>query len=251
MLNYIALRHFTKIYRKPVILLMGAPGVGKGTYGKRLSLKLNMPIFSTGEYFREIIKNKQPDPFVDNIRNTLYSGKLIDDQTMRIVLEKRLFQDENPNAKGVIFDGTPRTLKQALEFNKLILKPYIIFFHINKNILIEKLLGRRECEKCRMPYNLCSIKRDGYDLNPLLPKKNENHCDICNGKLIKRVDDTSEIISKRLMLYHTITIPMWEMYKKQKSYIECEPKRGVKDYPDIEKLICEFLQDRGVLNEIN
>lgn len=230
-------------YTKPILLLMGAPGVGKGTYGKRLSKDWNMPVFSTGEYLRNILQNEK-SALADQIRGIVQSGKLVGDDIVYKIMERRLLRDEDKNAKGIILDGFPRTVDQAKLMEKLGTVTAAMNFFLRDDILVEKLAGRRECEKCHTPYNVATIRRDGYDMDPLMPKKNAELCDSCDGKLIQRQDDTPEVIKDRLEVYKSKTAPLEGYYKEKGVYIEFEPKRGVKDYPEIKQKLEEFLKSR-------
>lgn len=230
-------------YSKTILLLMGAPGVGKGTYGKRLSKDLNMPIFSTGEYLRALLKTDKSD-LGNQLRAIVQAGKLVDDATIMKILEKRLFKDEEKKAKGIILDGFPRTVSQAEMLDKIGEVKAAMNFFLRDDILIEKLAGRRECEKCHIPYNVATIRRDGYDMEPLMPKGSPDTCDACKGKLIQRADDTEKVIKDRLTEYKNKTAPLEGYYKKKGVYLEFEPKRGVKDYPEIKKKLEEYLAKR-------
>eukprot|EP00826_Nyctotherus_ovalis_P046612 TRINITY_DN5289_c0_g1_i2.p2 TRINITY_DN5289_c0_g1~~TRINITY_DN5289_c0_g1_i2.p2 ORF type:complete len:181 (+),score=50.54 TRINITY_DN5289_c0_g1_i2:141-683(+) len=148
-------------YTKPILLLMGAPGVGKGTYGKRLSRDWKMPVFSTGEYLRNLLK-KETD-LSNRVRGIVQSGKLVDDDTMFKIMEHRLLHDEDQNAKGIILDGFPRNVDQAKMMEKLGTIKAAMNFFLRDDILVEKLAGRRECEKCHIPYlsliHICRCRR--------------------------------------------------------------------------------------------
>ena len=235
----------SKFYKKPMFVLLGAPGVGKGTYGKRLSKDWNMPIFSTGEYLRNLLKTDKTE-LGNQIRDLVKAGKLVGDDIIMKIMERRLFKDENKKAKGIILDGFPRTVVQAEMLEKLGKVRAAMNFFLRDDILIEKLAGRRECDKCHIPYNVATIKRDGYDMTPLLPKKDVNFCDACGGKLIQREDDTENVVRDRLNLYKQKTAPLEEYYKKKGVFFEFEPKRGVTDYPDIKKMFDAFLKSQGV-----
>ncbi len=231
-------------YKKPILVLMGAPGVGKGTYGKRLSKEWQMPIFSTGEYLRNMLKTDKSD-LANQIRALVKAGNLVGDEIIMKIMERRLFNEENPTAKGIILDGFPRTVKQAELLDKLGKVKAAMNFFLREDILIEKLAGRRECEKCHIPYNISTIKRDGYDMDPLLPKKDVAICDACGGKLIQREDDTEKIIRNRLREYKSKTAPLEDYYKKKGIYVEFEPKRGVTDYPEIRSKLDSFIKSLG------
>jgi adenylate kinase len=235
----------SKFYKKPMFVLLGAPGVGKGTYGKRLSKDWNMPIFSTGEYLRALLKTDKTE-LGNKIRELVQAGKLVGDDIIMEIMERRLFKDEDKKAKGILLDGFPRTVKQAEMLEKLGKVSAAMNFFLRDDILIEKLAGRRECDKCHIPYNVATIKRDGYDMEPLLPKKDVNTCDACGGKLIQREDDTEKVIKDRLGVYKSKTFPLEEYYKKKGIFIEYEPKRGVTDYPDIKLKFTEYLKAKKI-----
>lgn len=232
-----------QIYSKPILILMGAPGVGKGTYGKRLSKDWSMPIFSTGEYLRTLLKTDKTD-LGNELRALVKAGKLVGDDVIMKIMEKRLFTDEDKKAKGIILDGFPRTVGQAELLDKLGKVQAVMNFFLRDDILIEKLAGRRECEKCHIPYNVATIIRDGYDMEPLMPKKDPGHCDACNGKLIQREDDTEKVIKDRLIEYKQKTAPLEGYYKKKGVYIEFEPKKGVKDYPEIKQKLEDYIKTK-------
>ena len=233
----------TQRYTKPILLLMGAPGVGKGTYGKRLSKDWNMPIFSTGEYLRALLKTDKSE-LGNQLRTIVQAGKLVNDETIMKILERRLFKDEDKKAKGIILDGFPRTVNQAEMLDKLGTVQAAMNFFLREDILIEKLAGRRECDKCHIPYNVATIRRDGYDMEPLMPKKDPSTCDACGGKLIQRTDDTENVIRDRLTEYKNKTAPLEGYYKSKNVYVEFEPKRGVNDYPEIKRRLEEYLKSK-------
>ncbi len=231
----------TQFYQKPILILLGAPGVGKGTYGKRLSVDWKMPIFSTGEYLRALVKTDK-SALGNQLREIIKAGKLVDDNMIIEIMKKRLFEDEDPKAQGILLDGFPRTVHQAELLDGIGKVKAAMNFYLRDDILIDKLAGRRECEKCHWSYNVAVIKRDGYDMDPLLPEKDLDHCDKCNGALIQREDDTIRVIKDRLEVYKQKTAPLEEYYKKKGVYIEYEPKRGVTDFPDIKRTLENFLK---------
>ena len=227
-------------YTKPMFVLLGAPGVGKGTFGKRISKDFDMPIFSTGEYLRSLITNKDDvSPLTERVRKVMAEGKLLDDDTIIEIIQKRLAEDA-PTAKGIIFDGFPRTIPQAEKLDTVGKVNSVLNFINKESILVEKLAGRRECEKCHDAYNIANIHKEGYEMNPLLPKV-EGKCDKCEGNLIHRPDDKPEAISERLKVYHEKTAPLEGFYEKKGIVKSFEPKKGVADYPwiktEIEKIL--------------
>jgi len=231
----------TKTYEKPILILLGAPGVGKGTFGKKISNDFKMPIFSTGEYLRSLVSGKQTSELIERVKKVMNEGKLLDDDTIIQIIQKRLFEDEDPKSKGIIFDGFPRTIPQAEKLATVGKVKAVINFFNKEPILVEKLAGRRECEKCHEAYNVAVIKKEGYEMEPLLPKKEQGKCDKCGGKLIHRSDDQPEAIKERLKIYNEKTFPLEDYYKKKGIVHSFEPKKGVTDYPwvktEIEKII--------------
>ena len=185
------------------IVLFGAPGVGKGTYGKLMHKHFGFPTFSMGDYFRRIINSadenhEKEDPFVTNLRDTLRKGQFVDDITAINVI-KLARNYEFKDVKVMLLDGMPRTIAQAKLLPEYNINIDIVFNFFNTDsILIEKLMGRRVCPQCNRNYNVADIDRDGYKMKPLLPKNGHN-CDDCkNSHLVIRDDDKESIIVERL-----------------------------------------------------
>jgi adenylate kinase len=230
-----------KVYEKPILVLLGAPGVGKGTFGKKLSVDYAMPIFSTGEYLRTLVGGKETSPLIEKVKKIMAEGKLLDDETIIQIIRKRLFEDEDPKNKGIIFDGFPRTIPQAEMLETVGKVKSAVNFFNKEEILIEKLTGRRECEGCHEAYNIAVIKKDGYEMEPLLPKKDQAKCDKCGGKLIHRSDDQATAIAERLKIYHEKTAPLEKFYEKKGILKSYEPKKGVTDYPWVKEEVGKIL----------
>ena len=229
-----------KQYEKTMLILLGAPGVGKGTYGKRLSTDWQMPVFSTGDYLRALAKD--PNSAVgQKVKKIMETGALVDDNTMMEVIEQRLFKDEDPKSKGIILDGFPRTVRQADLLGERGKISAVVNFVLRDDILMEKLCGRRECEKCHTAYNVADVNKGEYVMPPLLPKKNPAACDVCEGKLILRDDDKPDVISNRLKIYYEKTAPLEDYYRRKGLLMMYEPKKGLQDYPDIKNKIEEFM----------
>lgn len=209
------------------ILLFGAPGAGKGTYGKLLSEQLGMKILSSGDLLR--IKVKEAPLEWEKERKLMEQGELVDDQVVYNLVEPFL-------GERLIFDGFPRRVSQLkwLESKRRI--DLVINCILDDEINLKKLLGRRICEDCGNGYNLCSIDEKGYKMNPLLPVK-EGVCNKCSGKLVKREDDVEEIIKGRLASYYKLTEPILKVVTENSRVINFEPKRGVLDFPNLLKLI--------------
>ncbi len=196
-----------------IIIMLGAPGTGKGTVASILSQKLGIPQISTGDIFRKHIKEgtelgKKADLYISK-------GQLVpDDITVKIIKERI---EEQDTANGMILDGFPRTVEQARKLDEILLKKgkevkVVMNLTTPDNEIIERITNRRVCsnQECKTVYNLI--------LNP--PKK-ENVCDKCGSELVQRKDDNVETIKNRLKTYLKETSPLVEYYT-QKGILQTE-----------------------------
>jgi len=222
------------------MILFGLPGAGKGTYGSLVAKDFKVYKIAPGDLLRKILKEDwfKSDPHYKTIKDAVEGGKLVADNVV-LDLVSTEYNRNAANYNGVLFDGIPRTVRQAqllkekFDLSKFLLVNVIL----REDILIEKLLGRRVCDGCGKNYNVCSIHKDGYEMEPLLSAKDDN-CEVCNGKLIQRSDDKEDIIKKRIEVYKQETFPvMAELQKIVWRTMDFEPKRGVKDYPLLKKSI--------------
>mgnify|MGYP002634046848 CR=1 FL=1 len=242
------------------MLLFGAPGVGKGTFAKLIQKDFAFKPFSTGDYFRQVIKMAQTsqniDPFTARISEILNSGQLVDDQIVIDIVKQLQTDPENflggeyASTPGLILDGVPRTLRQAqllMEFSSVDL---VINFFNKDEVLIQKMAGRRVCPDCQKNFNVASVITDcGYHMAPLLPRGDDPT--ICDGdhtspvKLITRKDDTAEVISERLEIYKDQTLPILQFFKEQPGtkVIDFEAKRGKADYPELRDILFRNLKE--------
>jgi len=177
------------------IILLGAPGSGKGTQAEKLAKHLDIPHISTGEIMRG-----NPDPKIQAI---LSAGKLVSDEQMIEIVLNRLKTETN----GWILDGFPRTIAQAEALKSYPAK--VLYFKIDDQIVKKRLSLRRSCAKCKAIYHLESK-----------PPVSDSLCDICGGPLIQRSDDLAEIVKERLEVYHEKTAPLVEHYRKDGSLLE-------------------------------
>jgi len=195
------------------LIIFGPPGSGKGTYSMRLKEKYGLEKISTGDIFREEIK--KGTELGKRIENYLKEGKLVPDETVIEVVERKLKGLDN-----FILDGFPRTVEQAKALDRITKIDAIIKINAHKEILIEKISARRICSnpKCDGNYNVADIKKviEGieYILPPLLPK-NDMKCDKCGSPLIQRDDDRPEVIEERLKVYEQQSKPVIEYYQKK------------------------------------
>jgi adenylate kinase len=197
------------------LIFLGPPGSGKGTQAKILSDKLKIPHISTGDIFRENIKNltdlgKKASEFMNK-------GLLVPDEVTNAMVEKRL--KENDCKKGFILDGYPRTLPQA-DFLGLIQKiDKVVNFELDDAEIIKRISGRRTCKNCGTAFHIVFIK----------PKK-QNVCDKCGSELAQRDDEKPDVVKKRLEVYKKQTEPLIEYYRKKKILAD------VSAYPSIEEV---------------
>lgn len=192
---------------KKIFILLGPPGAGKGTVGEVLSRIFNLPLISTGDLLRENVKNKtdlgmKAKEFMDK-------GELVPDEIVVSILVERI---KNKDCEyGFILDGFPRNINQAEILEKFINnnKVEVIYLKADDEFLIRRLSNRRICEKCGTIYHLIN-----------LPPKVDGICDKCGGKLIQREDDREEVVRNRLVVYHNLTSPLLDYYKRKNILFE-------------------------------
>jgi adenylate kinase len=182
-------------------IIFGAPGAGKGTYSSRLQAKLGVEVISTGDIFRELMK--QNSELGRKVRGYVEKGILVPDQVVVEVLKQRL--SKIPKGKGFILDGFPRTLEQAKILESITKIEVILLLDVPDWIIIERLSTRRICRNCGTVYNIRFLK-----------PKVEGVCDKCAGPLYQRSDDNPEVIKKRLQVYQDQTRPLLEYFKEEK-----------------------------------
>ncbi len=188
------------------LLIMGPPGAGKGTQASNIVVKYNTPHISTGDMFREAIKQETKMGVL--AKSFMDKGELVpDDVTIGIVKER--LSKEDCKSNGFLLDGFPRNLEQAKSLD-VILKELnyqldaVIDVHVDDKILIDRIVGRRVCKTCGATYHVTFNK----------PSK-ENFCNKCDIELITRKDDTLETAQNRLNVYATQTQPLLDFYNKQ------------------------------------
>lgn len=214
------------------LVIIGAPGAGKGTQSVRICEYFKIPHLSTGDIFRKHIK--QQTQMGKQVELLISQGKLVpDDITMNVVKEK-LREDECNN--GFLMDGFPRTVKQARFLDEILAeKNWKIDFAINlvvdDALIIRRMSGRRVCVGCGSSYHIVTV-----------PPKNEGICDRCDGELIQRPDDEENTVMQRLDVYNTQTGPIIEFYRKSGVLLEVDGKDGVEETTN------EIFRNLGVLN---
>lgn len=189
------------------LIFFGPPGCGKGTYASRIGPKLGIPHISTGDIFREAIASGSD--LGKKAETYMKKGNLVPDDIVIGIIKERISQKDCRN--GFILDGYPRTMEQAKALEKITRIDMVINFLLPEEIIIEKTLARRICEKCGAIYNVADINKYGIKMPPLLPKK-EGICDKCGGKIIQRKDDNEKTVRDRLEVYRKQSEPLIEYY---------------------------------------
>lgn len=187
------------------IIMLGAPGAGKGTQAKKIAAKYNIPHISTGDIFRANIKNgtelgKKAKTYMDQ-------GLLVPDELVVDLVVDRVNQDDCAN--GYVLDGFPRTIPQAEALTEALKKlgqkmDYAIDVDVPDENIVNRMSGRRACVGCGATYHLVYA-----------PTKQEGICDTCGKELILRDDDKPETVQKRLNVYHEQTQPLIDYYTKE------------------------------------
>jgi adenylate kinase len=213
------------------IIMLGAPGAGKGTQAKLISREYNIPHISTGDIFRENIKNgtelgKKAKEYMDK-------GLLVPDELTCDLVVDRISKDDAAN--GYILDGFPRTIAQADVLTEALKKrgeaiDHAIDIEVADEFIIKRMSGRRACLSCGATYHI----------EYAAPKK-EGVCDKCGSELVLRDDDKPETVKKRLEVYHSQTQPLIEYYSKAGVLNEFD---GTKDIDEIFASIKELLGDK-------
>lgn len=183
------------------LILLGAPGAGKGTQAEVLCKELNIPTISTGNILRAAIKDGTPTGL--KAKAFMDAGQLVPDEVIIGIITERLAQDDCRN--GFILDGVPRTIAQAEALEKAGIQfDHVISIEISDETIVERMAGRRVCEHCGATYHLVAV-----------PPKTPGVCDKCGGKLIQRHDDEPETVLARLEVYHKETEPLKGFYAER------------------------------------
>ncbi|MEM2941263.1 MAG: adenylate kinase [Thermoproteota archaeon] len=181
------------------IIIFGPPGSGKGTYSSRLAPKLGVPHVSTGDILRSEIESGTE--LGRNISSYVSNGKLVPDDVVNKVIEKRLSMDDCK--KGFILDGYPRTLQQAEFLDRIVKIDFVINLNVPDEVLVRRISSRLICRSCGAVYNKITLK-----------PKTEGVCDKCGGELYQRDDDKPEVVMERIKIYEKEVIPLLEHYRK-------------------------------------
>ncbi len=189
------------------LIFLGAPGAGKGTLADMAVEKLGIPHISTGDLFREAIKNESP--LGKKVKDILASGGLVPDDVTVAMVEERLAKPDA--AKGWILDGFPRTTPQAEALSRIAKIDLVVEFGVRDEVVVGRLSTRRVCKSCGKIYNVKTM-----------PPKVEGICDACGGEVYTRPDDSEEAIRTRLATYHAQTAPLIAWYGSHGNLVRLE-----------------------------
>ncbi len=210
------------------IVMLGAPGAGKGTQAKMIAEKFGLPHISTGDIFRANIKGgtelgKKAKAYMD-------AGQLVPDELTVEILLDRVKADDCAN--GYVLDGFPRTIPQAEVLSETLAKTgekidYAIDVDVPDSNIVKRMSGRRSCPKCGASYHI-----------EFIPPKKEGICDNCGSELIMRADDKPETVQNRLSVYHQQTQPLIDFYAKQGALRTVDGTKNMKEvFQEISKIL--------------
>lgn len=201
-------------------ILLGPPGAGKGTQAVKIVEKYRIPHISTGDIFRENIKNETE--LGKRAKSYMDRGELVPDELVVEIATDRLTKNDCKN--GFLLDGFPRTIFQAEKLDEFLTKrgekiDKVINIDVEKDALVKRITGRRVCKSCGASYHVVNI-----------PPKKDGVCDLCDGELIQRADDTEETVLNRIDVYNKQTKPLVDYYDKAGVIVNID---GNKDLDDV------------------
>ena len=208
------------------LILLGAPGAGKGTQAGILSKELNIPTISTGNILRAAMKNGTPVGL--KAKSYVEAGKLVPDDVIIGIIEERLAQPDCSN--GYILDGVPRTIPQAQAMEeKGVGIDWAVSIEVADQVIVERMSGRRTCKNCSQTFHIVNN-----------PPKQEGICDSCGGELTIRKDDAPETVMTRLQVYHKETEPLKDFYAERGKL------KTVENQPSIEATTAAIRETLGI-----
>lgn len=211
-------------------ILLGPPGAGKGTQAAKIVEKYHIPHISTGDIFRENIKNGTE--LGKKAQEYMNRGELVPDDLVIEIATTRLLADDC--AEGFLLDGFPRTVYQAEKLDEFLAAhgskiDKVLDIAVEKEELMVRLTGRRVCKACGASYHVVNI-----------PPKKEGICDVCGGPLVQRADDNAETVANRIEVYEAQTMPLIEYYEKTGNIAHIDGATGLESvFADIVKALGE------------
>ena len=192
------------------IILLGAPGSGKGTMAQKLTTELNIPQISTGDIFRKNLR--EATPLGLRIKSIVEGGGLVPDEITIEIVKNRLAEPDCAN--GYILDGFPRSIGQAEALATFQNIDCAINLDVDKETIVNRLSGRRFCPDCNGTFHISTLN-------------NAEICPVCGAKLIIRPDDSEATVRERLRLYDTTTFPLIEYYEKAGKLLTIDGNGGI------------------------
>ena len=197
------------------LILLGAPGAGKGTQAAYISQRLNIPTISTGNILRAAMK--EGTPLGHRVTEYMVAGRLVPDDIIIEIITQRL--KESDCANGYILDGVPRTIVQAEAMDAAGIKlDAVLSFEIDDSIIVERMSGRRTCTACGATYHIHNA-----------PPRQEGKCNRCGTDLIQREDDKEETVKRRLRIYHEKTAPLEAYYAEKGNLKRVEAQPSIEE----------------------
>lgn len=196
------------------LILLGAPGAGKGTLASYLIEKMGIPSISTGNILREAIKNNTP--LGQKAKGFMDAGQLVPDELVINLLEERISQRDCKS--GFILDGFPRTIPQAEALDKIADIDCALSLEVPYEVIVKRMTGRRVCLRCGATYHI--------EANP---PRVEGVCDICGDKLVIRSDDQPDVVKRRQETYHEQTEPLKDYYESQGKLKSIDGTQGIQE----------------------
>lgn len=215
-----------------IIVLLGAPGAGKGTLAGALKDQLGVHHISTGDLIRAEIKAGSPIGL--EIKRYVESGGLVPDEVVTRMIEGKV-KSTCADKKGYMFDGFPRTSAQSKDLDAVLLNEglkidFALYLEASLPVVLQRLTGRRVCRKCGALYHMTNM-----------PPKVAGVCDVCGGELYQRADDNEETIKKRMDVYNEQTKPIIDFYKAQGKLKTINADTGAED---VRKALLEILNGK-------
>jgi len=212
------------------IVIMGPPGIGKGTQAESLSEDYDLPVISTGEIIRNNIEKETS--LGKEVKSYVESGKLVPDNIVIDLTKKRL--EENDCRKGFVLDGFPRTIKQAIKLEEFTHIDIVINLKAHHDVIMERITGRLTCRKCGAVYH-----------GKNMPPEEEGICNKCGGKLYKRKDQSEDAVSRRLEVYRKRTEPLINHYKEKNTLIDVDGSGSKEEVAgNISESLRKFMEGR-------
>ena len=218
-----------------IVVLLGAPGVGKGTYAGIIAPALSLRVVSAGDLVRDEIS--AGSALGSSIRAASERGDLVPDRLITDLVTKHLLQQQGHS--GFMLDGFPRTVKQAQMLSRTHPVHAVMNIRVQEWVAVEKLAGRRVCGKCKQSYNVADVVTHGFEMPARAPPISEDGAEwtCCGQQLIRRADDTPETIKNRLRVYHEETVPLLDFYTQAGILHNFDVKKGVRDAAELQRRI--------------